>query len=107
MTEDEMTHEDEAFLADLEALFAEAGSEAPGLPPELEVALKQQTRDRLAPVTFSVGEILVVALAGVLVLTTVAGGSWGTEQLLVLVPVVVAYCAATLVFARERDGADD
>jgi len=73
---------------------------------ELEIALKQQAHDRLEPETSSVGEILVVALAGVFVLAVSAGGMWGTEQMLVLVPTVIAYCAATMVFAREGDGVD-
>jgi len=104
MKDQTMTMEDEAFLEDLEALFAEA--DVAPLPLDLEIALKQQTHDRLQPVRSSVGEVLVAALAGVFVLAVSAEGSWGIEQMLVLVPTVVAYCAATLAFAGERDGVD-
>jgi len=106
MNTHEMTREDEAFLADLEALFAEADAGAPSLPLDLEIALKQQVHDRLRDEPSSVGEVLVAAIAGVFVLSAAAHGSWGMEQLLVLVPTVVAYCAATLVFAADRDGVD-
>lgn len=110
MKEQEMTQDDAVFMANLEALFAEEGAqegaETPALPLELEIALKQQVHDRLQPETSSLGEILLAATAGVFVLAMVAGGTWGTEQMLVLVPTVVAYCAATLAFAGERGAVD-
>lgn len=106
MREQEMTQDDTAFMADLEALFAEDAAEAEPLPLELEIALKQQVHDRLQPTTSSIGEVLVAAIAGVCVLAVAAGGGWGTEQMLVLVPTVVAYCAATLVLVGEGDSTD-
>ena len=92
-----LADEDEAFLKDIEALLS-SDSAAP-LPADLEEALRRQTRDRLRPERFSATEVVVLSLVGVVSLGVAGGHAWTPGQLAILVPALLAYCAATLVFA--------
>ncbi|MDT8369808.1 MAG: hypothetical protein RQ745_11410, partial [Longimicrobiales bacterium] len=80
--------------------------EARELPPDLARALKEQTRDRLAPARYSVGEIAVVVLVALVVLGLVGGHGWRPGHLLVLIPILVAYCAASLLLVTEDEPHD-
>lgn len=101
MIDDRLRPEDEAFLKDLEALLDPEAVDP--LPADLEQALRRQTRERLQPERFSASEVLVLALIGVVSLGVAGGHAWTPRQLALLIPALVAYCAATLIFAAERD----
>ena len=75
----DLTPDERALLARLEALFDVPGPETQ--PPELRRTLKQQIRDRLAPDTLSAGETVAVTVVAVAALGFGGVHTWDPFEL--------------------------